>query len=367
MELVIDDREHKLFTQFDAVFAKSGLRYCKERLDIGDYMIRYKINNDQTKNNLTSNNPVNPNLNNTPGVTNVNLEEVSTTSSEDSIINSEMTTTVQDNSCDKILAVIERKSLNDYAASFKDGRHENREKLVKLREHTNCKVYYLIEGPINPKLTRKFQRIPYSNILCSIDNLVIVNDFHIIRTVNTDHTVDRLKFLLQSYTKKQDILLPEMVEGGSQILLDLKPTKEEKLNRCVYEGWAKIPWVSIEFAKVLYRNFTLYELFNNQIDYNVLTELTLPSGRSPSKKTFDKIKNWNKIEGLAEKILSCCPQLTLSTIAKIKSQISIEELLSDLDQNKIANLQKTDNRKIGKVLAENIINYLNYQFTEDNE
>ena len=50
----------------------------------------------------------------------------------------------------RVLAVIERKSLEDYAASFKDGRHANMEKLYALRSRSGCQVFLILEGPAFP-------------------------------------------------------------------------------------------------------------------------------------------------------------------------------------------------------------------------
>ena len=51
-----------------------------------------------------------------------------------------------------VLAAIERKSHEDFAASFKDGRHDNIKKLLALRGGTGCKLFYFVEGPLNGPL-----------------------------------------------------------------------------------------------------------------------------------------------------------------------------------------------------------------------
>ena len=52
--------------------------------------------------------------------------------------------------CDgNILFIIERKTWHDLAASIKDGRKENVNKLFLAREETGCKIIYLIEGDIS--------------------------------------------------------------------------------------------------------------------------------------------------------------------------------------------------------------------------
>src|SRR5882762_5214242 len=45
-----------------------------------------------------------------------------------------------------IIAIFERKTYPDYGASLKDGRHQNKDKLLALRRKTNCRVFYIMEG-----------------------------------------------------------------------------------------------------------------------------------------------------------------------------------------------------------------------------
>lgn len=70
--------------------------------------------------------------------------------------------------------IFERKTLKDYADSIRDGRHENRLKMLSLRDRTACRVYYIIEGPPLSSLSSsdKIGGIPASTIEASIFNLM---------------------------------------------------------------------------------------------------------------------------------------------------------------------------------------------------
>lgn len=99
------------------------------------------------------------------------------------------------------LAIIERKSLTDYAASFKDGRHTNKTKLLNFSSITGCRIYYVIEGPLNPEYDTEFSGIKFQNIQASIHDLMIEHGIIILRTQNGAHTAKELKMLCESYLR----------------------------------------------------------------------------------------------------------------------------------------------------------------------
>jgi ERCC4-type nuclease len=104
-----------------------------------------------------------------------------------------------DNFC--IMACIERKTYNDFASSFRDGRYKSElNKMLQLRRETGCKLFFIIEGTAFPSQGRIFSRIPYSCILGAINKLMIVNNIFIIQTENEKHTAAKLNELLNTYT-----------------------------------------------------------------------------------------------------------------------------------------------------------------------
>jgi ERCC4-type nuclease len=94
---------------------------------------------------------------------------------------------------DRILAVIERKSLEDYAASLKDGRSENKHKLIELRRRTGCRIIYLIEGHGKPG--EYYGNIAWVNIESSIFHLILRENICVVWTrdsLDTAETLNRL-------------------------------------------------------------------------------------------------------------------------------------------------------------------------------
>lgn len=74
-------------------------------------------------------------------------------------------------SSDCIHEIFERKTLKDYADSIRDGRHENRMKMLSLRDRTECRVYYIIEGSL-ADADEKIGGLPKTTIEASIFNLM---------------------------------------------------------------------------------------------------------------------------------------------------------------------------------------------------
>lgn len=118
----------------------------------------------------------------------------------------------------RICACIERKSLTDFAASFKDGRHANVQKMRDLRDKTGCQLYFIIEGPAFPSPSRRFGHIPYGNILSAITNLMVRDSVMIIQTENEAHTAKRLSDLITAFDvnvlkQKNTVTLKENIQN----------------------------------------------------------------------------------------------------------------------------------------------------------
>src|SRR5580658_8414013 len=61
-----------------------------------------------------------------------------------------------------VLAVLERKTWKDFAHSLCDGRYGNLAKLLDLRAHTGCLIFFIIEGtPAFPDPCSKISRVPF--------------------------------------------------------------------------------------------------------------------------------------------------------------------------------------------------------------
>jgi ERCC4-type nuclease len=123
MEIITDDREKHVVPHFDEYKNEYNINYKVERMNVGDYAISYK---------------------------------------------------------NYIIVIIERKTWADLAASIRDGRKANIEKLKQLRETVGCQIAYLIEGPAMPKPNDKFARMPYKNLRSHLDHLAFRDSVHML-------------------------------------------------------------------------------------------------------------------------------------------------------------------------------------------
>jgi ERCC4-type nuclease len=98
-----------------------------------------------------------------------------------------------------VLAAIERKTLPDFAASFKDGRYGNVDKMLALRRETGCQLYFFVEGQAFPAPDKRYERIPYANILAAITKLMVRHGIFVVQTADETHTAKRLADFLDVF------------------------------------------------------------------------------------------------------------------------------------------------------------------------
>lgn len=254
----------------------------------------------------------------------------------------------------KLLAVLERKTFKDYAASFKDGRHMNKQKLLEIREKTNCDLYYIIEGPIRPDIKTKYANIPYKNILTSINNLRIRDKIQIIKTTNKEHTIEELGFLTHCYSKLFEELT-HIKTGGVEELESIKLSPEQHMENSIRKAWQTVHFVSDAFATVLMKKYKIKNMLLCDYD-DELTKLKLPSGRTPSSVAFDNLKNSIYIGSITEKIISNCPGISLASAKIILTQTTPGNLaIMSLNDMKKLKKGKTN---LGKN-ADKLYNFIN--------
>lgn len=102
----------------------------------------------------------------------------------------------------KLVMTIERKTLEDYASSRKDGRHANVINLLKLREKTNCQIMYIIEGDLSPNDDTEYAGIKYKHIKTSIIHLQTQFGIQIMRSKSKVETAKFLMDLCKSYLER---------------------------------------------------------------------------------------------------------------------------------------------------------------------
>ena len=272
-----------------------------------------------------------------------------------------------------IMAVIERKSLDDFGASIIDGRTQNKDKLIELREKTNCRIIYIIEGPEYPKLHQIFGRVKYKAIQSSIFHLMINDGVSVINTKSTLHTAITLHSFIKSMEtliikNKKVCEIPDNthvdnthVIGSSQNIenaineknsVDLISKKFVKSdNEILREMWSKFSNITIQSSDEYSKYFTLADIIYKR---KPLDDFKLSSGKLIRPKIKNILSKSIDIP-VQIKILSSVPLVSKNTATAIINLHTLEDLL------KMENISEIyiNNRKLGKAKEINIKKYFN--------
>lgn len=265
----------------------------------------------------------------------------------------------------RVLAVIERKTLADYNASFKDNRHENKEKMIKLRTETKCIIYYLIEGPHHPKYETKYAGISYGNILASSLDLQIQDDIHVIRTKNMNESAKLLKFMCENYARlvgNENFILGNFDEGANlnNILKKCDYTAEEKLQKNLLLSWSSLKGIGAKLKLPLAKSFTLSELINGKITKDTLLDIKDEYNIKLTSIVINMLTSELSYESQL-KLLTTFPRISKKGALILLENISIEKIINHEYQTEVANI-KIGKNKFGKKKLENIYQLVNMKY-----
>jgi ERCC4-type nuclease len=275
----------------------------------------------------------------------------------------------------KILACIERKTHEDFAASFKDGRYENIKKMRALRAATGCHLYYFIEGPAFPNPNRRFARIPFSSILAAITKLMVRDGVFIVQTEDESHSAKRLADFLRAFDSETPYAAPpdsqvdpasDEATGGALAVPDvLKARIDQTDDEAAVNMWARLRGISVVLGKILTREFTVAELATQRIAPDRIRALKTATGRSINK---DAIKSLLAVRaGSTEHAVKLVSGLRNITPAVAKLILESAGGLSRLCAQPTVLLagvklpQKTRTVQLGKTRAERIRRILHYR------
>lgn len=158
----------------------------------------------------------------------------------------------------KTVLVIERKSLDDLAASIKDGRY--REQKLRLKS-SGLEFVYLLEGIVrNTGSHSKINRLPTKTVVSSILNMCIRDKIKMLSTPSVHHTLYFLHQVYDKLRKKPELFVPSasptipgMVSFDEATKCIIKSEKKQNMTpkMCAIAQLAQIPSVSRVIAKGL--------------------------------------------------------------------------------------------------------------------
>jgi ERCC4-type nuclease len=293
---------------------------------------------------------------------------------------------------DKIIFVIERKTWMDLSSSIKDGRKKNVDKLINLRNETGCKIIYLMEGKSRFLSNKKIARIPFKNLQAHLDHLIIRDNIFIIHSSSLEDTALRLVEFITNYLSipsalednepnienleietnienpeiETNIENPEIetndIQGGNHLnmLTDIVHKTDLTIN---YEIWNCVQNITDKTAKLFIdKNYHISDLILKKISKDEIQTMKYSNGTVIGKRAAKiiKVQNINDSENIKKysKMLACIKGLTIKTAEVILKEHKFDKILNgEITLDKIANIKKSENKIIGKKIAEQIIKF----------
>jgi ERCC4-type nuclease len=265
------------------------------------------------------------------------------------------------------IIVIERKTWKDLAASFRDGRKENINKLKKYNQETNAKICYLIEGIPIPSKNSKFGRIPYKNLRSHLDHLLVRDNIIELHTANHHGTIERIfEFIrnISSISNKEQSKKNLEFNNTELKHIELAQTPIKKSDQEIIDKiWCCIPGISTISVK-LFRKYNIYNLLIGNITEQEISNLTYQNGRTIGNKKAKTIFNISNLSNSNNdtyyiNILSAIPGISKITSKKILQEFTMENIINSWNdiKPKLINF-KCEKNCIGEKKINNIEKFL---------
>ena len=267
------------------------------------------------------------------------------------------------------LAVIERKSLDDYAASIKDGRIRNTQKLVELRRKTGCKIIYLIEGEnMRPDAYIGRSKMTYRMIESNMFHQVVRDGICIIRTSGTLDTAETLARFVQSMDTlvvKSDIadlqdVPPDTFTPVDDMMSLLKEQHHKTDHQVVCEMWSCFAGITADSADEYNKMWSIGDIVCGKIPRTVIDGMKLSNGRKISKRAKASLMGITKV--IEARLLSKVPGISAATANQLTTERPLNQLLSydvgALSMRKVGKSQKS----LGETRAKKILDLFWYKY-----
>lgn len=131
---------------------------------------------------------------------------------------------------DEICIIIERKTIEDYAASIIDGR--NREQKKRLLEYPNkTSIIYLIEGSlVNNNCNFKYNKISNNTIVSSIINTIIRDGIQVFHTSSKNETIFFLESIYNKLEKQGNTFIDKKTSYTEDFINASKVSKKDLMD-----------------------------------------------------------------------------------------------------------------------------------------
>jgi ERCC4-type nuclease len=255
-----------------------------------------------------------------------------------------------------IIFIIERKTLQDMAASIKDGRKNNTKNLFKVKEtFPLCKIIYLIEGHARPAPNKKIGGLPYKNLQAHMDHLVQRDGIFIIYSKNNEDTAARLVEFIKNYSTIQPSPMADLpaVGGAPQVL---KTAHKRSDLDIVYNIWCCVPFITTKTATLFIEADVSIGAFlrcsHPLAEKKNIYTMKYPNGTIIGKRAEKIVKaqdlGLEANRAVYAAMLACIAGITKKTALLVLETHSFADILNNrIAHEQISNIKKSSSRSIG--------------------
>ena len=238
------------------------------------------------------------------------------------------------------LLLIERKCVNDLAASIKDGRYKEQSYRLKGYPLHNHNIFYLIEGNIH-NFRAKYSKMPPSTLYVTTFCLNYFKGFSLIRTYNLLESVEyvlRMTDKLHRESDKYGFYHEKFVENKQTYANVIHTVKKnnitpENIGNIIL---SQIPGVSVITAKVIIEKFgSLFQLLKVlETDKKCLEGIKYTT-KTGKERSISKTSIKNTIEYLLYQNTETSESLVTETSESLVAETS-ESLVAETQESLVA-------------------------------
>jgi ERCC4-type nuclease len=242
---------------------------------------------------------------------------------------------------DKILAVIERKSYEDFAASLKDGRHNNKEKMLALRLATGCSVILLLEGPAFPAPASTFSNFPYRVIESAVFHMQVRDNIQVIRTPDTLGSAQ----MLARFVRSMDTLWAKFpVDSMLESRVDAPRITAAKIANAVDDGIAAAKTVTADSPHPI----TGGTESEDTTDTHVEESADISTDTTPSQVDLLTVRLEHSTREIARRMWSKFRGISVDSADEFLTRWSIADLVAGAVDGPVESMKMATGKKISK-------------------
>lgn len=250
------------------------------------------------------------------------------------------------------LVIIERKTWADLSASIKDGRVHNVQKLLSYREETGARIAYLIEGSVPKNITAQIEGIPYKSLRAHLDHLLYRDGVIELHTTGPADSLRRLLEFGENIRKFAPEIEPTC-DGLAAAKVKIVLTDEQISDRI----WSAFEGISLASARA-FRHLNISSLYKGEISEETLAGLQIGARKFGPARASAIIASLNKEQTL-ENLLCAVPRIStkrargiLNCLVDGVTPIPIKDLFTRWDD-----FRPILEKKLGTVCLANIEKY----------